>query len=504
MKKCAQKLGRKFAYSGKGTYFACESIQYSLMQRLTAILCFIVCVVCCTGVRAQDKDFTPAGENPALLAKLLTQYQDHFKEHLSQLPSGDKKDYVEIYSDRWKDIQARFDKQEIWTATDAQEYLDKMVNVVVKGNPQLRDYPFHCYFSRSSVPNAAYIGEGIILFNMGLFDRLSDESQAAFILCHEISHYYLRHQEKAIDKYVTTINSPEVQAKLRKIKGSAFHQGEQVHDLVKGLAFDSRRHSRDHEAEADSMAVVLLSHTGWMLSGATSALAMLDSVDKDDFDADGFLRRTFDAADYPFKNKWLAKEGGLLGGHARLKAVNSDGVADSLKTHPDCSKRIKLIEPLVKGGEGKGGSGGGAAVGMVGGRAFVVDSNRFVQLRERCRYEVIEYAFVDSEYSQSLWLALELLEQRPGDVYAVAQIGRVLNGIYRAQKVHLLGKFVELPSPYNAENYNALLQFVANLYLLDLAEISYYFLKPHHPAMDRYELFRQAYVEAVRMRAEQD
>ncbi|HET6255512.1 MAG TPA: M48 family metalloprotease [Puia sp.] len=450
------------------------------------ILCLILS---CPAVRAQEKDFTPSPENAVVLTSLLNQYQQRYKDDLSQLPASNRKDYVQIYNERWKDIQEKFDKQEIYTAAEAQEYLDKMVNVIVKGNPELQKLSFHCYFSRSNIPNAAYIGEGIILFNLGLFDRLTDESQAAFILCHEISHFYLRHQERSIEKYVNTINSPEVQAQLRKIKGAEYHQREQVESLVKGLAFDSRRHSRDHESEADSMAVELMRHTAWSLTGATSTLELLDSVDKDDWDAESYLKRAFNAADYPFKKKWLTREEGLLGGHAHLKQDNKDGLADSLKTHPDCLLRVKLIAPLVRGG---------------GGCAFVVDPIKFRQLKERSRYEVIEYAYTSDDYTESLWLALELLDQRPADAYAVAQVGRVLNGLYQAQKGHTLGKVVDLPAPYYPENYNSMLQFVENLHLEDLASISYYFLRPRHPELDRYELFRKVYEESARIRAEQE
>jgi hypothetical protein len=466
--------------------------------------------ICCPLVRAQEKEFTPATENAALLASLLNQYQLQYKDDLNQLPSGNRKDYTEIYDERWKSIQGKFDKQEIYTATDAQDYLDKLVNVIVKGNAELFRRPFHCYFSRSYIPNASYMGEGIILFNMGLFERLTDESQAAFILCHEISHYLLRHQEKSIDKYVTSINSPEMQAQLRKIKGSEYHRREQLQDLVKGLTFDSRRHSRDHESEADSMAVELMRHTAFALTGATSTLALLDSVDEDRTDAEGCLQRTFNAGEYPFRKKWLARDEGLLGGHAHLKSEGQVGLADSLKTHPDCELRIKLIAPLV-GVAGAGGAGGspvgrgdGSPAAVRAGRAFVVDPVKFRELQERCRYEVIEYAFVSDEYTESLWLALELLQQRPADGYAVAQVGRVLNGLYRAQKGHTLGKVVDLPAPYYPENYNSLLQFVQNLYLVDLASISYYFLKARYPELNQYGAFRKALEEAARNKMEQD
>ena len=467
------------------------------------ILLIVGWVVSCPAALAQEKEFAPAAENAALLANLLNQYQLKYKDDLNQLPSGNRKDYTEIYDARWKSIQEKFDKQEIYTAADAQDYLDKLVNVIAKGNPELVSHPFHCYFSRSYIPNASYMGEGIILFNMGLFERLTDESQAAFILCHEISHYLLRHQEKSIDKYVITINSPEVQARLRKIKGSDYRRREQLQDLVKGLTFDSRRHSRDHESEADSMAVELMRHTAFALTGATSTLALLDSVDEDRWDAEGYLQRVFNSGDYPFRKKWIAREEGLLGGHAHLKSEGQGGLADSLKTHPDCGLRIKLIGPLVTGADAsRAAARAGGADG--GGGAFVVDPVKFRQLQERCRYEVIEYAYVSDEYTESLWLALELLQRRPTDGYAAAQVGKVLNGLYQAQKGHTLGKVVDLPAPYYPENYNSLLQFVQNLYLVDLASISYYFLKARYPELNQYGAFRKALEEAARNKMEQD
>ena len=439
----------------------------------------------CPFVRAQEKGFVPYPEDSALLATLSQQYQQQYKEECSSLPSLNRKDYQKIYDERWKSIQEVFDQQEIYTSAVAQSYLNALAGEIVRDNPVLQGQRFHCYFSRTYIPNASYIGEGIILFNMGLFERLTDESQAAFVLCHEISHFLLRHQEKSMEKYVTDINSPEVQAELRKIKGSEYHKLEKLETLVKGLTFDSRRHSRNHESEADSMAVVLMRRTPFALSGAVTALGLLDSVDRDGFDTEGSLQNTFNASDYPFRKKWLAREEGLLGGHARL---HKDEMEDSLKTHPDCRLRSRLIGPLVTGDKG---------------RAFAIDSVKFRMLQGLFGYEVIEYAFAAKEYTQSLFLALKLLQRRPDDVYAVSQVGRVLNGLYQAQKVHTLGKVADLPGPDYPVNYNALLQFVQNLYLEDLAAISYYFLASHRPQLDSYGPFKKVFEESVAHKTEQ-
>jgi hypothetical protein len=366
----------------------------------------------------------------------------------------------------------------------AQEYLNRLVAAIRQGNPSLANADLSCYFSRSDIPNAAYIGEGIIVFNMGLFQRLDNESEAVFVLCHEMAHFLLRHSENSINQYVATLNSEEVQAELRKIKGSEYRKHEQVQNLVKGLTFDSRRHSRDHEAQADSMAAQLMRNTRLALSGALSALNLLDVIDTDTLNISVCLPRMFNAAEYPFRKKWIAHDNGLLGGHAQIKDTT---MADSLKTHPDCKKRIAMLTGVMKGW-----------VQPAAGR-FAVDSATFVSMRNVFRYETIEYAYLSEKYTRSLFLTLELLQADAGNAYLVAHMGRLLNSLYTAQKAHTLGKVIELPSPGYPANYNLLLQFVQNLYLEDLAAINYYYLKKYHPQMDRYLPFRNAYEQSEKL-----
>jgi Zn-dependent protease with chaperone function len=391
--------------------------------------------------RAQGSSFSPAREDSALLAGLYDGYQHQYKEELGRLTSPYKKDYEALYADRWKNIKEKFHNREIYTSAFAGDYLNALAANIVRANPVLGEHPFRCYFSRSCVPNAAYIGEGIILFDMGLFYQLHNESEAAFILCHEIAHYILHHQENSMTGYVSTINSPEVQARLRKIKGSEYNRNAQLENLVKGLSFDSRRHSRDHEAQADSMGVELLRHTGFDLHGVLTTLELLDGIDRSDFDMEGALRRTFDAPDYPFQQRWLRRETSLFGGHVGTEEA---AMADSLKTHPSCPLRIRLLAPTVNA----------ARAGL----PYIVDSVKFAAVKELCRYEVIEYAFVSGAYTESLFLSLQLLKARPGDEYAVGNTGRLLNGLYAAQKAHRLGKVADLPSPDQPSNYHLLLE----------------------------------------------
>lgn len=426
-------------------------------------------------VAAQSQIFTPAAENQLVLKGLADKYELQYNKEVNGLPSKYRADYKDIYKSRWENIKSVFDRKEVYLSRSAQQYLDAVVGEIVSSNPVLKDYKLDCYFSRSGVPNASYIGEGIILFNMGLFHRLDDESEVAFILCHEIAHYILKHSENSITRYVTTMNSSEVQKELRKIKRTDYGKREAIEKLTKGITFNSRRHSRDHEAQADSMGLALLLNTRFNPSGATKTLAILDDIDKDTLDIEACLRKELNTPGYPFQKKWITKNTGLLGGQAKLK--KDAELEDSLKTHPDCKARIVLLEPMIVPGK----------------QNYVINREKFDTLKQTFKYEIVEYAFVSDNYTYSLYAALKLLQQYPQDPYLVTQIGRVMNGCFAAQKSHTLGKYIELPAPYQPANYNTLLQFVQNLYVEDFAGIGFNYLKGHATKLSGYSGFQKEF-----------
>ena len=442
----------------------------------TAFRIVLLLLIFASPAIAQQSPFSPANEDVSQLKKWYDTYEASFKRSLSSLPSTHKSDFEKIYKARWDNIKEKFDKKEIYTNAKAQQYLDGLVDEIVRANPSLKDKAFKCYFSRSGVPNASYIGEGIILINMGLFHRLNDENQLAFVVAHEIAHFLLQHVEYSINRYVTSINSKEVQAQLRKIKTSEYRKREQLESLVKGLSFSSFRHSRNNEGQADSMAVELVRNTRYDVTGALSSLALLDTIDTDRLNTAACLERYFNAREYPFQKKWLAKEEGLLGGHAKLSEDRE--LADSLKTHPDCSVRIKAIEPLVK---------------QYAQSKNITSSPLFAELKNTFRYEIIGYAFASDNYTRSLLYCLELLQERPADPYLVAQTGKIFNSCYSAQKAHILDRYIDLPAPGYSPGYNLLLQFIQNLYNEDYAGISYHFLKRFVPDLNNYEPFKNAY-----------
>lgn len=425
---------------------------------MLTLIAFLTCT-------AQSKEtFTPATINYSKLNTLTAKFEKEHKELLKNLPAEGRKDYEEIYQQRWSYIRSKFEKKDIFVVPAAQSYLDSMLKVIVAANPNLQGKEINCYFSRSGTPNASYIGQGIILFNMGLFTKLENESQVAFVLSHELAHFLLQHSEKSIEKYVTDMNSKSVQTELRKIKKAQFNKLEKLEQLQQGFKFDSRRHSRDHESDADSLGLELLHNSKFNVAEALTALALLDKIDEETLDMEGCLKKMFTVPGMYWEKRWLYKDSGLLGGHASLPS--NKVVEDSLKTHPDCQARIKSLEATVT--------------------AYSKDLQpisiypaRFDSLKKAFNYEIIEYAYSADNYTAGLFQTITMLQDKPDDPYLIIQVGRMLNNCYNKQKQHKLGQNIKLPSPGYPDAYNTLLQFIQNLYLEEYPQLSFHYLNQY-------------------------
>ena len=398
-------------------------------------------------------------KDKSLVDAITTQYE----KDVAGISGPNKKYIADLYKERFDLIKERFDENEVITSPNANNFLASLANEIFKNNQNLNPRDLRILFSRAPWPNASSMGEGTILFNIGLFCRLDNESQAVFILCHELAHYFLDHSNNNIRQYVNTIYSDEFQEKLKTIQKSQYQQGSQLDRLTKGLMFKSRRHNREFEQAADSMALELMKNTSYDLNEALSCLALLDSVDKDKYDVDIDLKKHFNFISFPFQERWLEKEDLLM-----IKNENEEKERlkeeDSLKTHPDCKVRMEILREKVKKYQ-KDGS-----------KKFVINEEEFLKLKNEFDFEIIEYCYLSNHVSQSLFYALEMLHVYPDHAYLHAVIGRCLNQLYIHQKKHELGKIVDLVKPAWEEKYNGLLTFIQNLRLQEIAALSYYFL----------------------------
>lgn len=454
---------------------------------MTAINTVILLILlCCSGnIFCQNLiNYHSPEDDAGKYRELISATEKRYQADISSLSGKNKKYVEEIFKERYESIKKMYERKEIVTESVANGYLQSLLHEIVKSNPSISPLETRVAFSRAWWPNASSMGEGSIIFNIGLFYKLQNESQAAFVLCHELAHLYLNHSNNAINKYVNTVYSDDFQSELKKINKSEYQKNQQLETLVKSMAFGSRRHSREHEAEADSMAIEWLKNTSFDVRESLSCLSLLDSIDRDKYNIALSLYRVFNFQEYPFQEKWTKEEKTLFGSMAASSVSESKNELDSLKTHPDCSIRVGKLSNKVQ------------QYYKPASQAFVINEKQFRQLQNDFDYEVIDFCYRSDNVSRSLYYTLQMLELQPTNAYLIINTGRCINKLFTAQKNHTLSQLTDMPSPYNDKNYNRLLEFIQRVRLTDLSAFSYYFLQNRQSNLMTNEDFLAALIES--------
>ncbi len=372
-----------------------------------------------------------------------------------------KKEIRKHYRSRYEDINDMFKEKEAISEKEVHDYLTNLSNEIINNNSALKSLQPRIYFARSADVNAYSCGEGSMFFNMGLFYRLKNESEVAFVICHELAHYYLDHSNKRIISQVELFNDKDFKKEVKKIAKSEYSQNKKFGQLVTSLMFNNSRYSRVQETAADSVGLMFLSNTRFDLKGACSTMDVLDSSEIEKFSMETLLKKWISFPEYPFRESWLKKESAFFGGPvSTLTAAQKD----SLKTHPDCALRKNKLQSLVDR-HTKVGS------------PFVISQQQFELLAKRAKYDLVESFFKDDYISACMYFGFQLLEENPTDPWLIGTMAECFNQLYMHQKDHTLGKVAALPNPSGLKEYNVLLEFIQRARLDDFATIAHHFLE---------------------------
>ncbi len=419
--------------------------------------------------------------------KLLQLTTRKFEADKNNLSGTYKKELEKEYAERFNYIRKLYDQQELMLDGEAKAYLDQLSESILQHNPELAALQPRILFSRNYIPNAASYGEGTILFHAGLFSRLKNESQAAFVLCHELAHYYLDHSNKRIAQYVNTVNSKEFQQQLKEIQKSAYMKNRAVNELAQSVSYKNRRHGRYNESEADSMALEFLRRTNFDIRESLTALALLDSIDGHKHPGLS-VKEVFNFPQYPFRERWIRQASKSLG-EAMLEAgagtAKDSAAADSLKTHPDCSKRIADLTSRAN------------AYHTPEKQLFLVNRTTFEKLGRRFDYDIIDYCFFSKETGRALFYALQLYRKEINNPYLATMIGKCLNQLYDARLEHVMSKHADAPHPEMEREYAEFLRFLQNLSLTDIASLNYFFLQRESSKYSGCKDFQEAMAKAT-------
>ena len=344
-------------------------------------------------------------------------------------------------------------------------YLKSVLQEIYKSNSEINPTDFYFLVDTSPIPNAACWGNGIFTVNLGLFDLIENDDELAFILCHEMAHQMLKHNDKSMLSHVQTIHSKDTKKKISQAKNQRYGQRKAVYEVMKTLNYDFLSRSRNAEIQADSLGFVFFSRTKYNKSAAVKSLKKLGTADTLLFASDTRIRKHFNFDSYPFKEAWLAPEETLF--DIKEKADDYAWNKDSLKSHPDIPLRIEKLQRLYSGTEGTPMSKGLLSIKKVS--------------AENTIFSAIDRHSID----MALYKILVLKEENQIENTEYNRtVAWILKRTYELKVSHRLGKYISPVNPFSEEKYlNEVRLFLHNTELKNIRKIGLQFCLQHKDEM---------------------
>ena len=264
--------------------------------------------------------------------------------------------------------------------------VERIADTLLKDYPGLRG-ELRFYTVKSSSVNAFATGQGMIFVTTGLVAQVENEAQLAYVISHEIVHYYRKHNMEVL---------------TRRIKNS----DDEAEQMANFLKYHYR--SREMENEADSLGLRLF------YIGSPYDKRVTDGV----FDVLQYAMLPFD--EVPFDTTYFNSPYYRLPSHYYLEKVapisSRDDYPDSLSTHPNIKKRRARTGDILSHYEG--------------GRAFVVTTpDEFVHLQGLARFECIRQNLIYSNYTRAFYDCYVLQRQYPNNAFLARSMAQALYGI---------------------------------------------------------------------------
>lgn len=264
--------------------------------------------------------------------------------------------------------------------------VERIADTLLKDYPGLRG-ELRFYTVKSSSVNAFATGQGMIFVTTGLVAQVENEAQLAYVISHEIVHYYRKHNMEVL---------------TRRIKNS----DDEAEQMANFLKYHYR--SREMENEADSLGLRLF------YIGSPYDKHVTDGV----FDVLQYAMLPFD--EVPFDTTYFNSPYYHLPSHYYLEKVapisSRDDYPDSLSTHPNIKKRRARTGDILSHYEG--------------GSAFVVTTpDEFVHLQGLARFECIRQNLIYSNYTRAFYDCYVLQRQYPNNAFLARSMAQALYGI---------------------------------------------------------------------------
>ena len=380
----------------------------------------------------------------AIHDKKIVKFGDNHKKLIAENIKERKKHFVERVSD-----SSFIYNKKITT------YLNSILKEIYRANPELDKKDFYFFVDKSQIPNASCYGNGIFTIHLGLFNFINSDDELAFIICHEMAHYFLEHSDKAFLAYLETITSKDIKKKINSVKNKQYGKRKAYSELLDALSLNFLKRSKAVEIEADSLGLLFFKKTKFNINASISSLESLEKSDNLLFNQESKLTENFNFKNYPFKEAWLARDETLFDLSQKSNDFTID--SDSLSTHPATQLRIKKVKALIN----------------KSGTTAAVSSTQIVEIKDIVGHISISNFIDNNQIDLAFYQCLVLYNQQRIDRKEyVATMSKLLTKTYELKNNHTFGKYVSPVYPFSDEQYlNEIKLFLNNIELKNVKKI---------------------------------
>ncbi|MEX0968521.1 MAG: M48 family metallopeptidase [Bacteroidia bacterium] len=309
----------------------------------------------------------------------------------------------------------------------------------------LRDLPdlqqeIQIFICRDAEANGFSTANGYVFLTVGLLSRLENEAQLAFIIAHEIAHFYKNHMALQLNENLA----------MRQVRDSYFNRH--------STNLNSLRFSRQHEFDADAVALQFMIASSY---DAREALGSLEAFKP----KTAPFRFPIDFNKY-YDNKEAGDGIGIDEDRITLAGIFEDyidGEDDRYNTHPSLQKRaISLKEQLEN-----------SRYDPEGKNKFAVSQEEFYATQKIALFEIVELAYNNSSYGESLVYALEAFGHHKNSQYLALKIIQSIYWLSYYKQIELLENVLPMEGELASAAYDSVYRFVDRLSYTELKLIAF-------------------------------
>ena len=277
----------------------------------------------------------------------------------------------------------------------ASQYVNKVLSKLPsKGGKGNKKKP-RVYVLNSPAVNAFATDQGIIFVTLGLLANLENEAQLAFILCHELIHFYHNH---SIDKFVHSKN-------VQRGKNDFNFSKNKGNLSINQQLFKESLYSRKIEEEADTEGFEIFKETNYDPSTIPDVFRILYYAYLP-FDDKPFKKTFFEDPHYIFpSDRWMTKMNEI---------EEMEEKEDKNSSHPASAKRLAKIEEEIDG-QNFGNK-----------ELYIVGEKEFQLIQDKAKYQIPFLNLYNGNYPEAIYTASLILEENGDDMELRKVVGKSL------------------------------------------------------------------------------